>query len=209
MNVQSAGAAVAEIGALDSDQQVFDIAAVPGQERWGYSVGLMQTPANGNLPSYGNTAVLNVAPEGMIGPLLIARLAHTARLHVSVLAGQGSVVRAFTSGGTERQDIEAGAEFSVRDWEAIACVNTGGEALILRSEATPAFKSEHFIPLLQPYARSRRPGHKIEKPVHRRDEDGKITDTLVLTRTVDAPDRFYDLLGEVASGVARAWRYKR
>lgn len=186
---------VSEVYQPAAPNELRDAALNRHYETWGYSIGYEVDAAGQSVPEGGNTAVFRVLPMGMTEPVFVTKPEPDATFTINVLAGQGKLIRAKTTGEVEEVDLREGTAVVIRPGEAYVYKNTDEVSdLVLHDVALPAFSYGDDVELTSsrlyycniPDDREGYNACMIVTPEHK-------------LAAIYVPERFFDLVGAAAA----------
>ncbi len=164
---------------------------------WGYTVAYELDENGNNVPSWGNTAIFRILEGGMTEPVYVTKPDSSATFDISVLAGQGVLIRALATGAVEPPiELKEGDKVTIKPGQTYSYVNTGKKDFLLHDVARPAFRPGDDVEVLQAFGREQTIGTRLtessallayERP------DGSIYRRAL-------PNKFFDLIGEAMAG---------
>lgn len=156
---------------------------------WGYSLGYEQDADGQFVPEGGNTAIFRIFPYGMTEPVFVTKPQEDATFTVTVLSGEGELIKATSDGEVENIYLKKGTEAVIRPGEAYFYRNISQHKdLVLHDVALPAFEPDDEAKLTSSYIPERAPQPEEEQlSCAVKTSDGR-------TATVDLPAKFYNLV---------------
>lgn len=158
-----------------------------------YAIGYEVGPDGLPVPENGNTAVFRIRPHGFTEPVYVTKPEDEATFTVTVLEGQGQMIKADEAGNVIVVELIKGDQAVIRPGEAYSYSNTSDEAdLLLHDVAMPAYGAGDDVDINLSQTPDQppqpKPGYSV---VVARTNDGHLLN-------VELPQRFFDLMAKAA-----------
>src|SRR5579862_1596001 len=103
---------VSEIYTPDAPNSLTDVPAEDRYAEWGYTLAYETEPEQAAV--WRNIAVFRILEKGMTEPVYVTKPDSHATFEVTVLSGEGKLIRAFSSGAVEEAPLEEGGVVTIK-----------------------------------------------------------------------------------------------